>query len=643
MDFKCSKLYIDISKPSKKIIETDIHINYGSIEFYKKPITVSDKILTNISGNIIIYGSIVYTGKQEIENDLGFPLIVYRKHNDYSHKFINKTDTIISLHPHGLNCNTFVDGASIILEFGKNTINGECINPKFKVLNNSMFSLWHSHQHATSSSSVYSNLYIPYIIKDKYSDYIDKYFTINENDFIFVTNSILFDKEGYYNSDNLYNRKSNNNAIINFNGNLIGKYTPLKSKTDDNICDISDILNKQCNTFEVDTKLYKVCNNLLRLRLTSSENKYRRHHYGIINNDTCKFIDFYVISQGCGFVKPYLTKMVSLVNLDRVEILVDLKCNKNISLVLFDFDIGEIKAYYLKKNLKDIQNLSIYTGCHIDSIEDNFNKNIFDDLECKYKFLKLLNNSREGKLCNDLPYNICCNFKLQKCSKINNIDCVIKPIHHITTIDKEEYYYNWPNKKIKLCNNKIRNFYFNGQMEVFSQSWFNENDMPSLLFKFLNCNKYHNLEPNNILHITEICKKPKLKPIMCCGCNNNNCNGECSDCNPNDHWGNYFNNKNCCVCGHEIDHNHIDNIKHHEIIFDVTCLPLNISELKRLINYKFKEKCIDLEYDYRKTYSDINGYRKGYKEDFCNCKTKKDIKIVEICLKNNSSDNDGIK
>ena len=314
MDFKCSKLYIDISKPSKKIIETDIHINYGSIEFYKKPITVSDKILTNISGNIIIYGSIVYTGKQEIENDLGFPLIVYRKHNDYSHTFINKTDTIISLHPHGLNCNTFVDGAGIILEFGKNTINGECINPKFKVLNNSMFSLWHSHQHATSSSSVYSNLYIPYIIKDKYSDYIDKYFTINENDFIFVTNSILFDKEGYYNSDNLYNRKSNNNAIINFNGNLIGKYTPLKSKTDDNICDISDILNKQCNTFEVDTKLYKVCNNLLRLRLTSSENKYRRHHYGIINNDTCKFIDFYVISQGCGFVKPYLTKMVSLVN-----------------------------------------------------------------------------------------------------------------------------------------------------------------------------------------------------------------------------------------------------------------------------------------------------------------------------------------
>ena len=49
-----------------------------------------------------------------------------------------------------------------------------------------MFSLWHSHQHATSSSSVYSNLYIPYIIKDKYSDYIDKYFTINENVFTII-------------------------------------------------------------------------------------------------------------------------------------------------------------------------------------------------------------------------------------------------------------------------------------------------------------------------------------------------------------------------------------------------------------------------------------------------------------------------
>jgi len=653
MGFNCNKLYIDISKPSNRIIDTEIILNIGCIKFYKKPITCSDIFLSNISGNIIIYGSIVTSLKCDIQinNKLGLPLLVYRKYNDYSHEFINETDTIINIHPLGLNCNTFVDGASTILEFGKETINGEKINPKFKVLNNSMFSLWYPHQHGTSSSSIYSDLIMPFIIKDKYSDSIDHYFNIDENDFIFITNSVIFDKQGNYNSDDLYSLDVDTNAIINFNGNLIGKYTPLKKNNNEDEYDISDILDKNnCSNFETDPKLYKLCNNLLRLRLSNSENKFRRHYYGLIDNHTCKCIDFNVIGQGCGFVEPYKTKMISLSVLDKKEILIDLKCNPDVSLVLFDFDITEIKSYYLNKKIKSdtINTLSIYTGCYINELDDNY-KNIFDNYICKMEFMKLLNDSRQGKKCSDLPYNICCNFKLLKKSKISDIDCVIKLINHITTKDKEEYYYNWPNHKVDICDKKIRNFYFNGLMEIYSQSWFNFNDkseLPSILFKIENCKKYKNIHPNNILYITEICKKPKLEPITCCGCNTNNCNcpnnGNNNCNNPNDHWGNYFSNQNCCVCGYELNHDHISNIKHHVIEFDPTCLPLNLCEFKRLINYKFKEKCIDLHYNWKKAHSDINGFRTPKGNYNCPSNLLKDIKIVEIILENNSQEKDYI-
>ena len=653
MGFNCNKLYIDISKPSNRIIDTEIILNIGCIKFYKKPITCSDIFLSNISGNIIIYGSIVTSLKCDIQinNKLGLPLLVYRKYNDYSHEFINETDTIINIHPLGLNCNTFVDGASTILEFGKGTINGEKINPKFKVLNNSMFSLWCPHQHGTSSSSIYSDLIMPFIIKDKYSDSIDHYFNIDENDFIFITNSVIFDKQGNYNSDDLYSLDVDTNAIINFNGNLIGKYTPLKKNNNEDEYDISDILDKNnCSNFETDPKLYKLCNNLLRLRLSNSENKFRRHYYGLIDNHTCKCIDFNVIGQGCGFVEPYKTKMISLSVLDKKEILIDLKCNPDVSLVLFDFDITEIKSYYLNKKINSdkINTLSIYTGCYINELDDNY-KNIFDNNICKIEFMKLLNDSRQGKKCSDLPYNICCNFKLLKKSKISDIDCVIKLINHITTKDKEEYYYNWPNHKVDICDKKIRNFYFNGLMEIYSQSWFNFNDkseLPSILFKIENCKKYKNIHPNNILYITEICKKPKLEPITCCGCNTNNCNcpnnGNNNCNNPNDHWGNYFSNQNCCVCGYELNHDHINNIKHHVIEFDPTCLPLNLCEFKRLINYKFKEKCIDLHYNWKKAHSDINGFRTPKGNYICPSNLLKDIKIVEIILENNSHEKDYI-
>lgn len=624
--------YIDISKHYNDIINIDICINNGYIKFFNKPYTISDKLLTNILDNSVIYGSSIkiYDDNNSINNcikkyinkDYSFPIIIYRKFNMYGHRFINNTPNIFNLHPLGLNSNTYVDGSSSILEFGEKTINNNVFYNKFQVLNNSSIGIWYSHDKATSCSSVYGGLYIPYIIKDKFSDTIDDYFILNENDFIFKINNVYFNNNNKYVSNELY-PNNKNYSIINFNGNLIGKYTPLIRNKTNNIND-----NYNYNTdFLKKIEMYYIYHNILRIRLLNLDNGDINHYYSIIDNNTKKYLDFYVIYQGCGFIKPYKTNMIMCTQLDRYEILIDLKNNHDISLILFDFDIADIKSELLQKygSNSNYKKLSIYNGCIIDNIKDNY-INILNDMNNKDQFINILNDIRNSNPIDDLPFHICCkyNYKYNKCSKICNINNILYKIKYITTNDKKKYYYNYPNNKLDVIHNKVRHFYINGNNDIFSQSWFNTDDIPSILFSIKNCTQFNNLHTNNIIHITEIDNIDEVN------IKTNNCN----------HWDYYYNNSNnkCNNCKNSIEK--CNKIKYHTIVLEYTNKPINLLELKNILNNKFKEKSIKLKFNYRKAYSDIYGYRDGKQNiDIENHDevSIKDIKIIEIILENISN------
>lgn len=566
--------YLDLSNNNKDNKSTLINIEKGNIKFNNTPITYSNSNISKDFNNIILFGSkiINYNSKNiSITQSFGIPCIIYRKNFEYEHIWNNNTDIDITIHPHGLCVDPFVDGSSCATEIGKNTNNGKSSIINFSIKNNSMVSAWHAHVHSESGQMLYGGLYMPYIIKDKYSDMIDKYFYINKNDIPIVFNTIELDKNGKMNSSllqmyNCINFKNYDNVIkhfpdipisdnkwctsfgawrgkyLNMNGRIVGKYTESKfcGKSPYENC-FDNLLSNSDKWVEKNIK-HKINENILKLRLVNGECSYRREYLGFIDENG-NFLDFWVISCDNGFVKPFKTKIISNVSMERNEIIVDMAINKKITLIAFDFDITLIEKSLMITDPNNFHKFSIYSGCIINNILDH-NKSIFEE-PYKSQFIHYMNYFRDKKI-NYIPYIELINFNSlsNEPSIMNDIITIINQILN----NPSEYYFNYPDTP-----KNIRRIELSSGMSFFADSWtgnINDNELPSLKFKFTNnIHNYDNIHNCNTLIIT----KNNEQPIY--------------------------------------------------IIFDDyedDKYILNINELKDIINNKFIEHNINLRYDWRK-------------------------------------------
>ena len=618
---------IDTSNKNNKNNFVEIYINYGYNQYSKdKKLTISNKISTNNLNNILILGSKSYILDKydnilkTINNNFGLPLILYRQGNINNTTFINNLNTTTNFHPHGLNCDPFVDGASALNEFGLATNIGKKLTLKYPILNNSMCSAWHPHPMFRSSPLLYGNFVMPYIVNDWASDLLEPYFTLNNNDLPLVFSTIDLDKNGQLTSARLYsypciNLDVNKNMLndypnisytkdenyenllkycsslgawrgtfLQINGQIIDSYTPNSfCQNIDDSCSNTLFCTNTCTNRYSQILTHNIKSNLLRLRLVHAGSSFRRSYFGFID-DNNNFLDFWVIGSGGGFNIPFMTKMYSLESMNRGDIIIDLEEKSEVYLVAFDFDITLIEKVipfqpYIKNpepkyDVQFFNNFSFNSGCEVnENNPESLKHTIFNNDNCLTTFLELMNKLRSNDNKTDkIPY-----FKAVKFVRNNppNSTFPISKIINIINNDilkiPEKYYFNYPENIVLK-----RNITMSSGMQFQVDSWIEDTDTPSLKFKLIENSNFENVKMIENTHITV----------------------------------------------NEIDSNN-KIIKSHNIKYPPTDKPINIIELSNIINSKFRENNINLEYSYEKKIVNINGIV--------------DIKSVLIKLENKSN------
>jgi FtsP/CotA-like multicopper oxidase with cupredoxin domain len=597
---------IDTSENNSHV---EISFKYGSNKFSKNAkTTISDEIEKTDINNIIILGSdTVQKNKngrivKKISLDHGLPLIVYRKNNTNHTYFINNLKISTNFHPHGMNCDPFVDGASADNIFGDGTQNGKNISLHYPIKNNSMFSAWHPHPMFKSSQLLYGNLVMPWIVTDWASDLLEPYFKLNKNDIPIVFGAIDTDKEGILNSTRLYNYPCVNldvdktilqkypgiyttpvdgdttkinyctglgawrGTFLQVNGQITGAYTENKYCKDDKVDSCSNSLfcnTDSCLNKYIQVLTHEIKSNLLRLRLVHSGPSFRRNYFGF-TDDSGNFLDFWVIGLDNGFCEPFNTKMISLSSMNRADVVIDSKKSSQINLVAFDFDITLVEKVipflpYVENPETEFDRdffdkFSIITGCKVDPNDKNSLKNnIFSGGNNKKTFLHIMNKLRpKGMKTDKIPYFNVVKFNVKRKNN-NDLDKVLEIISKKIMIRPKLYYFNNPTNIERTRQIVMRS----GQFAV--DCWDGKDDIPSLKFKFADSSKYSNLEMTQNTKMT-IQKLDKQNNVL----------------------------------------------QTYDINYKPTKDPINIVKLSYIINQSFKENGIPLEYTWAKKLQNLN-------------------------------------
>ena len=605
-----------------------VYIEYGKHRYSKYARTTrSDTTPNDNLTNIAVVGSKYSKENKHVRHlDYGLPVIVYRRGNMNHLTVYNELNESSNLHPHGLDVDPFVDGASIENQFGPDTQIGRKIYLEYPILNNSMTSAWHPHPMFRASRLLYGGMFMPYIIRDDFSDKLDSFFTLGQNDIPLCFSNVDLDRNGKLNSARTYsyvciNLEVSKDILQNYpyidyapmgnsdkilycsslgawrgtflqiNGKVTNSFTPNRFCPPDDVCkDSLFCRTKQCTSKYNQLLTHTVKTNLLRLRLIHAGSSFRRNCFGFIDSHK-NFLDFWVIASDAGFVSPWKTKMISLETLSRFEVVVDAASTccrscclrrREIFLISFDFDITLMEKLivplpYMSQGLSQydldfFKRFSIYTGCLVDEHDKgSLSRDIFREPD-RSIFLRLLNLLRPANSQTDtIPYFPVIKFDV-KIKHKQSLDRVLNTINQ-DIIKNKSYYSNAPGEV--LLTRKITT---QTGMQLGSDCWIQETDPPSLKFKFTNATEK---SAGNIRMMTNT----KLTV---------------------EDW-----------VGNTLSETH--NLK-----FPETTMPLDIDQLVDLFNNVFKDHDIDLVYRYEKFVDNVADVA--------------DINSVRIIIQNTSSD-----
>ena len=519
---------LDLSSPNHQNHQATIIIRYTNHRFsVNANETVTTPMSTNDFNNVQLVASEFYKpGGNHQYTSFSLPAILYERGNTNEITFINKLQQATNFHPHGLNCDGFVDGASEENQFGPNTAIGEKITYKYPIFNNSMTSAWHVHPMTRASPLLNGGFYMPYIIGDQFSKQLDPYFSLNQNDIPIVFSSRDLDPNGRVLAARLYSfqcypqpsdapmlKASFPNIPTDgsgtpclwltwrarwlcMNGQATSPFRPTQfcpngvsrgsasSCSTDFFCipSLKPCYNDYKQVFD-----HTVRSNLLRLRLVHVGTSFRNIYFGFVDQHK-KFMDFWIIASGGGLTTPWKTKIIGLESLTRYETVVDFGSNDQISLVVFDFDITLLEKtipFAFGNNYTHaatiLNRLSVYDGSLTSLTGENTGTIFEENSESRNIFLHLLNFT-QGTQVTTLPFYESIKFhRSQTNPTYTQLPLILSTVNNITA-NPNNYYYNYPDDLLDIPTRRIVLLYGMAQM---SESWISgyEGNKSSLKFK----------------------------------------------------------------------------------------------------------------------------------------------------------------
>ena len=129
----------------------------------------------------------------------GIPTIIVERNKKYNFRYINHTGQMLNIHYHGMNADSNMDGALSEVMFGENTKIGKIWDRGTqKIYNNSGMIVNHPHPMFESSGFVYGGMGGVVKIVDSYSTLLDKYFKLNDNELVLLSEDYDLYENGVY-------------------------------------------------------------------------------------------------------------------------------------------------------------------------------------------------------------------------------------------------------------------------------------------------------------------------------------------------------------------------------------------------------------------------------------------------------------
>lgn len=274
-----------------------------------------------------IFGSRVYiNGKKFAKSSFGLPFIRFPQGTTPKITYENKTQFTFNIHYHGLNTVGSIDGTSMEVVFGHNTLLGPKVVFQFPQITNNQALLWfHSHNMFVSMELIYGGAVGLLQITDKSTEWLSESFEYGNNQLLLTALDMDLTKNGTQTSANLIAFSNRSNFSVINGTSAVNWYS-----SDPSVSFVNRL-------YHISTK------NLVKIDILNASLNSRVYHLGICDKNW-KIKSFHLVQNDCGLVNPRELKMVSVPVAGRVGIIIDLDDYKDqIAYVFFyDYDLTEI-------------------------------------------------------------------------------------------------------------------------------------------------------------------------------------------------------------------------------------------------------------------------------------------------------------
>jgi len=272
-----------------------------------------------------IFGSEVYINhKKFADSTFGMPFISFPQGSKPKITYKNKTLFTFNIHYHGLNTTGSVDGTSMEVVFGHNTLLGPNVTFQFPEITNNQALLWfHSHNMFVSIELICAGAVGLLQITDKPTKWLTETFRYGDNQILLEMLDMDFTSNGTQTFANLPTGE-NRSCFTVVNGISAVNWYSTKPVP------------------HVNPLFHNTSNNLVKIDILNASLNWRVFHIGVCDKDM-NIKTFYLVQTDSGLVNPSELKMTFVPTAGRIAIIIDLNefKHKIAHLFFYNYDLTE--------------------------------------------------------------------------------------------------------------------------------------------------------------------------------------------------------------------------------------------------------------------------------------------------------------
>jgi len=297
-----------------------------------------------------IFGAVSYNnGKLISDLDFGIGPIRFKRGSKAHVTFENNTGFSFNLHWHGLNTTGDIDGAVGRVEFGQDTQIGNTLDINFpKITNNSSLLFVHIHPMFRTAPLLMRGLFGFVDVVDEESKFMEKYFKYSDNRLMLAYQDLDLNSDGTLTDVGVYTDTGrscfgmiNGQSCVDWYSNDSDERETLSRIQ--NVTGSEEIRNITDRVKYVTNLKHTSTRNLMKVDILNTTTSFRTLYVGVCDKHD-KAHCFYTIQTGSGLMNPTPLKMTAIAPANRASLMFDLNDFEDgiAHIFFYNFDLTEV-------------------------------------------------------------------------------------------------------------------------------------------------------------------------------------------------------------------------------------------------------------------------------------------------------------